>query len=197
MASIAQIHNEMLQKLEKLQNELRVHFSSDLEYSVGDTPSCSVMDEFGVATELRPGNFVFYDVMQYSIGSNKYEDIAVVMACPVVAIHADRNEIVIYGGSIHFSKDSIQDHQGQTIYGLPVTIAENSWNRQPWEESWVYKLSQEHGIIKVPPERLSKVQIGDWIGILPVHSCLTADCMGEYLTLTGERIDHMRQHLFR
>lgn len=201
MASIHEIHTEMLQKLQTLQSELQLRFpnssSSGLEYSIGDTPSCSIMNDFGAATEFRPGNFVFYDVMQYFIGSNGWDQVAVVLACPVVAIHPDRNEIVIYGGSIHLSKDSIQDHEGRTIYGFPVSITEHSWDRQPWARSWVYKLSQEHGILKVPSERISQVQIGDWIGILPVHSCLTADCMGEYRTLTGQRLDHMRQHTFR
>jgi D-serine deaminase-like pyridoxal phosphate-dependent protein len=40
------------------------------------------------------------------------------------------------------------------------------------------------------------VQVGDLLGILPVHSCMTADCMGAYLSLAGEWIDHAegRQH---
>jgi D-serine deaminase-like pyridoxal phosphate-dependent protein len=34
------------------------------------------------------------------------------------------------------------------------------------------------------------VQVGDLLGILPVHSCMTADCMGSYLSLDGQVVDH-------
>jgi hypothetical protein len=28
------------------------------------------------------------------------------------------------------------------------------------------------------------------LGILSVHSCMTADCMGSYLSLDGQVVDH-------
>jgi hypothetical protein len=28
------------------------------------------------------------------------------------------------------------------------------------------------------------------LGILPVHSCMTADAMASYLSLNGQKIDH-------
>jgi len=31
--------------------------------SYGDTPSCSIAENFDEVDEIRPGNFVFYDVM--------------------------------------------------------------------------------------------------------------------------------------
>ncbi|MEI8007544.1 MAG: alanine racemase, partial [Bacteroidota bacterium] len=37
--------------------------------SVGDTPACSILENFQGMDEIRPGNFVFYDVMQTVIGS--------------------------------------------------------------------------------------------------------------------------------
>ena len=49
--------------------------------------------------------------------SNSVEQIAVAMACPVVAVHKERNEVVIYGGGIHFSKERLEDEKEGTIYG--------------------------------------------------------------------------------
>ena len=57
--------------------------------------------------EIRPGNFAYYDVMQYHIGSCNMDNIAVAVACPVVAVHPQKNELVIYGGAIHLSKEFI------------------------------------------------------------------------------------------
>ena len=79
---------------------LREHYLPafpELILSVGDTPSCSLMEDFPGVHEIRPGNFVFYDVMQIGIGSCSPDDVAVAMACPVVATHPSRNEIVVYG----------------------------------------------------------------------------------------------------
>ena len=63
-----------------------------------------------------------------------------------------------------------------------------------WPDSYVMKVSQEHGVIQTTDEIINKIQIGEFIGILPVHSCLTADCMGEYMTLDGNILDHFRSH---
>ena len=36
-------------------------------------------------------------------------------------------------------------------------------------------------------------QVGDLVEIIPVHSCLTANLMGSYLTTEGEHITTIRQ----
>ena len=63
---------------------VKTHYQNqypDLIVSYGDTPSCSVADNFEGLDELRPGNYAFYDVMQVQIGDCTYNDIAVAMAC--------------------------------------------------------------------------------------------------------------------
>ena len=87
--------------------------------SVGDTPSCSVAENFLGVDEIRPGNFVFYDLTQNMIGSNNISQVAVAMACPIVALHKDRQEIVIYGGGIHFSKDKMVEKNSCLLYTSP------------------------------------------------------------------------------
>ncbi len=53
------------------------------------------MDDFHGVDEFRPGNFVFYDYMQYLIGSCQLSDIAVCLSAPVIALHEDRGEVVV------------------------------------------------------------------------------------------------------
>ncbi|HSG68732.1 MAG TPA: alanine racemase [Bacteroidales bacterium] len=142
--------------------------------SLGDTPGCSLADSFEGIDEVRPGNFVYYDVMQYYLGSCQTSDIAVTVACPVTGIYPDRNEIVIYGGAVHLSKDYI-DKDGK-CFGLVVEYSEND-RSGPLAETRVISLSQEHGIIRTTSEIISKIKHGDLLGILPVHSCLTADLL--------------------
>lgn len=182
---IISIYNEALDKMQKLKARYVGEFP-DLILSIGDTPACSLTEDFSGIDEIRPGNFVFYDVMQAELGSCNYEDIAAVLACPVVAKHQDRNEIVIYGGGIHLSKDSIQINN-KTIFGLPVYMEERGWSL-PIKDSYLKSLSQEHGIIKASDDLFNHIKIGDIIGILPVHSCLAVSCMREYYTLDGKYI---------
>jgi D-serine deaminase-like pyridoxal phosphate-dependent protein len=151
----------------------------DLIISIGDTPSCSVVDDFSGTDELRPGNFVFYDLTQHQIGACSYDQIAVAMACPIVAIHPERNEIVIYGGGVHFAKDRLEVDNAGTIYGIVVEQLAEGWG-EPIQGMYLKSLSQEHGIVSLPESLLSKYKIGDLLYILPVHSCMTAKEMKCY-----------------
>ncbi len=186
IAEIRQIHDESMTKIGVLKEFLARH-GINPEISTGDTPSHSIINNFRGIDEIRPGNFVFYDVMQQSLGACGFDDIAVMLACPVVAKNDDRNEIVIYGGAIHLSKDFIGDADGNRIYGRVVFFDKDGW-KEPLNNTFVKSLSQEHGIISTTPDVLKKIKIGSFVGILPVHSCLTVHQMREFYTLKGDRI---------
>lgn len=155
----------------------------------GDTPGCAVIEDFGDIDEMGPGNFVFYDMMQVNLGSCKLEDVAVALAVPVVDIKKEKKEILVHGGGVHLAKDVLVEPDGSKNFGEVVYLHENGWEF-PMQRSFLKSISQEHGLIKASDELLSKVKVGDLLGILPIHSCMTADCMGRYLGLNGEWIDH-------
>ncbi len=159
--------------------------------SIGDTPSCSIMENFEDVDEIRPGNFIFYDLIQYKLGVCDEQDIAVALACPVTAIHSNRNEIIVYGGGVHLSKEYLTKKNGDKSYGSVVELNKNGWG-DPISNTFVMGLSQEHGIIKTSPEYLTRIKVGDVIGILPVHSCMTANLANSYLSLENIVIKKMR-----
>jgi D-serine deaminase-like pyridoxal phosphate-dependent protein len=159
--------------------------------SFGDTPSCSMVEDLHDVDEIRPGNFIFFDCTQLRIGSCNEEDIAVAVACPVVARHPERHEIVVYGGAIHLSKDFFEEN-GSRAYGCVALPQGNGWGPL-LEGAYVASLSQEHGIIRMPIDVLAKVQVGDVLYVLPAHSCLTVDLFPYYLTLTGEKIQKLNR----
>jgi len=169
----------------------------DLKLSLGDTPGCSMVDQFGPIDELRPGNFVFYDLMQEEIGSCTMEDIAVAMACPVVAVHPERLQWIIYGGGIHFAKDFLLLEDGRKCFGRMVDIGATSWSVEKiMTNPFLVSLSQEHGVVQCTKENFNTCHPGDLTLWLPVHSCMTADTMGEYTSTDGGMIDHYRQHVY-
>ncbi|MEQ8907150.1 alanine racemase [Ekhidna sp.] len=178
----------------KTLSELKNKFGGIISY--GDTPTCSLIDDFSFCDEMRPGNFVFYDWMQHQIGSCAVDEIAVCLACPVVAIHKERNEIVVYGGGVHLSKEMVQekDIMGKDLkcFGKMVSLQKDGWSSEI--RGNVVRLSQEHGIIKLSSDEIARVKVGHLIGILPVHSCLTADLQGHYLSTSGDKIEKMTKN---
>ncbi|MBS4056283.1 MAG: alanine racemase [Bacteroidales bacterium] len=173
-------------------NHLRKAIGNEkLILSWGDTPSCSMATNLDGFDEWRPGNFVFYDVMQYHIGSCSLDQVAVAMACPVVAVHPARNQAVIYGGAIHFSKELIRADNAFELFGYVVRINDQGWST-PLSGAWLGSLSQEHGIVNLPADVCHKLKPGDILGILPIHSCLAVSAMRNLSSVTGLAIPCMK-----
>ena len=145
-------HFDALLKMKTLKKQYKKNFPS-IEISMGDTPSCSICTNFSGVDEIRPGNFVFYDLMQQDLGVCSFDDIAVRLVCPVVSKHLSRNEIVIYGGAVHLSKDSIININGKKMYGR-IVIQKNEKKELLNPLNYVSKLSQEHGTIKSFPKSI-------------------------------------------
>ncbi len=178
---IESVHQQELEIMAKLKARYIAQYP-ELIISLGDTPSCSVSESFEGVDEMRAGNFVFYDLMQAQITSCSVDEVAVALACPIVAIHEDRNEMVVYGGGVHFSKDRMEDEELGTIYGKVAKPKGNTWEGLE-EGMYVKRLSQEHGIIALPNHKKGQYKVGDCLMVLPVHSCMTADLMREYLVV--------------
>jgi len=171
-----------------------------LEISVGDTPGCSLCADLGPVDEIRPGNFVFYDAMQLLMGVCKTKDIAAVVACPVVAKYPERGEVVIYGGAVHLSKDTVNVNE-QNVFGLVVSVKgeDRSRSDRPWisviKGGIVTRLSQEHGVVSLLEPALNRVEVGDLLYIIPAHICLTVSTLGEYWTTDGDIIKTMNREV--
>lgn len=184
---VSALYHASLAHLRQAQQTLAAHGFGALALSIGDTPSCALLDDLGGVTEMRPGNFVFYDSTQLAIGACTAAEVAVAMACPVAALHPQRGEAVLYGGAIHLSKDFHPAGDHPVSYGLPVLLGEHGWG-EPLPGGWVRSLSQEHGVAVLPPVSLAQLHPGDLLGILPAHSCLALQAMRELVTLDGRRI---------
>lgn len=182
--AVQAIYHETVARLQTMQAALRQH-GWQVALSIGDTPGASLVDNFRDVDEIRPGNFVFYDVMQAQIGACALEDIAVALACPVVAKHPARQQIVLYGGAVHLSKETLRGDDGVN-YGRIARLTHSDWEILPYK---VVSLSQEHGIVQGDEALLRETAVGDLLLVLPIHSCLTANLMKRYLTLNGEWIE--------
>jgi D-serine deaminase-like pyridoxal phosphate-dependent protein len=185
---IIEIHNDVIKQLLKLKN-LYQPLYPDMKLSIGDTPAGSIANGFEEIDEIRPGNAAFYDMKMVKISACRPAQIAVAMAAPVVSLHPERFEVIVYCGSVHLSKDFYEEN-GKKEFGKVVLFNDSGWSL-PVPEAFISGLSQEHGHLRGPLSFIESLKVGDIIGILPAHSCLAAACMRSYTTLEGQRIEMM------
>ncbi len=182
-------------RLQELRGMLRDGGIEACELSVGDTPTSMAMERLEGVDEIRPGNFIYFDAQQYHIGSCNEEQIAAVVACPVVAVHMDRNECILYGGAVHLSAQPEEHPAGGTMYGYGVRFdtpgepdGSGPWGRID-PDTYLRKVSQEHGVLRCGSGMIQSIRPGDLLAVVPVHSCLAVDLLGDAMTSDGMPIE--------
>jgi len=78
--------------------------------SIGSTPTINHIDHLDGIDEVRPGNYIFFDNYQATLGSCSFDDTALTVLAAVVHRDASRRKIVIDAGGIAMSKDRGQVH---------------------------------------------------------------------------------------
>lgn len=193
-AEIQEIHRESIERMRTAQFAVRGEGDSQAVISIGDTPSCSLATDFAGVDEIRPGNFVFYDLMQEALGACSADRIALAVLCPVLGKYPRRKQLVIYGGAVHFSKERLTPLEGpfagRKVYGHLMECDGSAFGTVDFESALV-GLTQEHGILEVPRARVDQIHIGDLLAFAPVHACLTGNLHGQYLTLDGKWVSRL------
>lgn len=172
---ILAIHQQTSALLAGLKEKYALRFPGIIA-SAGDTPSASLARDFAGLDELRPGNFVYYDLMQLRLGSCRFEDIAAAVVCPVISVYPERNEALLQCGAVHLSKEYLQNPDGTQNFGMVVPFKDGKW--MPAEgNDYLSRLSQEHGIFTTQSQWAKQLKPGDLVAVIPVHSCLTVDLL--------------------
>ncbi len=152
------------------------------EVSVGATPAVLATEGFEGITEIRPGNYVFLDLLPVRVGVAELSDVALSVLATVIS----KNEgyFVTDAGSKTLTSDTgVHGMTGNQGFGLayPASGFLDS-NR----EMIVEKVSEEHGMVGRNGFDLS---IGSKIRVVPVHSCPVANLARSYVVLTPDGIE--------
>jgi D-serine deaminase-like pyridoxal phosphate-dependent protein len=152
--------------------------------SIGSTPTITHVDHLANVTEARPGNYIFYDAFQATLGSCGFDDCALTVLAAIVHVNRSRRKVVIDAGSIALSKDrGAIELDPSCGYGRVLDVEGNDVGLR------VEGLSQEHGEIFAEDDRvLEKLKVGTRLRVLVNHSCLTAAQHSHYNVLQGEQI---------
>jgi D-serine deaminase-like pyridoxal phosphate-dependent protein len=167
-----------------LAEKLRTDGIEVADVSVGSTPTVACVDHLEGVTEARPGNYIFYDAFQATLGSCALADCALTVLAAIVHRSFERKQIIVDAGAIALSKDrGAVDINGKASYGLVLDLAGEPLGL------YVDGLSQEHGKISVADDALlAKLPVGTRLRILANHSCLTAAQFESYNVLENRRV---------
>ncbi|MCP4662949.1 MAG: DSD1 family PLP-dependent enzyme [bacterium] len=147
--------------------------------SVGSTPTMSVVEDLAGVTEVRPGNYVFYDGTQCRLGSCEVRDCALTVAASVVSSQPGSGHSVIDAGALSLSKDPGPAWVRPKSFGR---ILSNDEEGALDPEMRVVSLSQEHGIVNAP------LAVGTRIRILINHSCLAVPNFSHTTVVEDDRV---------
>ncbi|VDI27517.1 palmitoyltransferase ZDHHC13/17 [Mytilus galloprovincialis] len=137
--------------------------------AIGNTPSCSRPHEsMNVLTEFHPGNYIFYDMQQVTIGSCSEDDIACRLTTRIIGHKPSHNIFLIDCGFLALSYDGMKEHPDEFS-----TFVDNP-------DLKVIGFSQEIGKVTTKSgDKLNydKYPIGSQLFIFPWHNFIkNAEC---------------------
>ncbi len=153
------------------------------EISVGATPPLRYSVRQRGITELRPGNYVYFDRTQVSLGAASLDDCALTVLATVVTKHPGR--IVLDCGSKTLTNDQARGITKAPGYGA-VLAGDGSSPRQIDEALTIERLSEEHATVRV--EGTTRLEPGDRVRVVPNHSCTVSNLVDVVRLVDGDDV---------
>jgi len=155
------------------------------EISVGATPTARFSAQLPGITELRPGNYIYYDRMQVALGSATWDDCALTVLARVVSRPAP-DRLILDSGSKTLTNDVARGTgagYGAVLKSLDSFV--------PDDALLIERLSEEHATVRVDGD--CALAPGDLVRIVPNHSCVVSNLMDEVWVVDGDEVqDQLR-----
>ena len=154
------------------------------EISVGATPTLRFSAGQDGVTELRPGNYVYFDRTQVALGAASLDDCALtVMATVVSKPAADR--IILDCGSKTLTNDQARGITAAAGYGA-VLAGIGDAPRQVDETLTIERLSEEHATVRAAGG--TALEPGARVRVVPNHSCVVSNLVDVVRLVEGDRV---------
>jgi len=143
------------------------------EVSVGSTPTAPHAMKIAGVTECRPGNYVYNDASQLSLGVCALEDCAMTVLATVVSVPAP-DRAVLDAGSKTLSSDGLRPSAGGHGFVLG-------------KKGRIARLSEEHGVVDVVAG--DHFAVGERVAVLPNHACVVSNLHGRVYAVRKGRVE--------
>jgi D-serine deaminase-like pyridoxal phosphate-dependent protein len=158
------------------------------EISVGATPpSRFSLDQKGI-TELRPGNYIYFDRTQVALDAATFADCALTVLARVVSTPSE-DRLILDCGSKTLSTDQARGFRSAPGFGVVFTGLDTP---QPNESLVVERLSEEHATVRVLGTG-GRLRTGDLVRVLPNHACVVSNLVDSVWLVDGDCVlDELR-----
>ena len=159
------------------------------EISIGSTPSMRYFENrehegFSI-TEIRPGNYVFHDMTQVSLGVATLRECALTVLATVFSKHRDRagrERLFLDAGRKVFTSDTGRLTEGHGV------ILYNPAEMVPHPHARLTGLSEEHGWVQVRGG--ATYSVGDRVRVVPNHACVSVNTQDVIYLVDGDEVVH-------
>lgn len=151
------------------------------ELSVGATPTVRFSLAEGALTEIRPGNYIYYDRTQVALGAASWDDCALTVLARVVTKPAN-DRIILDSGSKTLTNDLARGILQMPGHGAALTSIEGV--QQPDDELLVERLSEEHATVRVRGGS-HRLRPGDLVRVVPNHACTVSNLVDSAWIVDG------------
>lgn len=158
-----------------------------LEITVGSTPSMRYFSNRNykgfTITEIRPGNYVFLDMIQVQLGVHTLDRCALTVYASVISKHrnADGSErLFLDSGKKVLTSDRAGSSEGfgQILYDAREMV--------PMPHAVIHAVSEEHGWVRVPGG--STLNVNDRVQIVPNHACVVVNTQRQMFVVEGDEV---------
>jgi D-serine deaminase-like pyridoxal phosphate-dependent protein len=141
--------------------------------SVGTTPTSHQLRAAEGVTEIRPGNYVFYDATQVALGLVSAERCALSVLATVVA-RPDQQRLILDCGSKALAAERLTTLSP----GLGLVAGQ--------DDLVVGRLFEEHAVVEAAEP--STIPVGGRLRVIPNHACASANLHERMLITEGQDV---------
>jgi D-serine deaminase-like pyridoxal phosphate-dependent protein len=183
-AELRAIAVEEASLLHQMADAVRARGVAVEELSVGATPTVRFSATMPGLTELRPGNYVYFDRTQVALGAATLDDCALTVLSTVVTMHKDR--AILDAGSKTLSSDPFRSGPAARPSGFGAVFSDVESAAQLDDALFIERLSEEHATVRVTGT--TRLRPGDRVRILPNHACVVSNLVDEVALVEGTRV---------
>jgi D-serine deaminase-like pyridoxal phosphate-dependent protein len=153
------------------------------EISVGATPTARFsVGEAGV-TEMRPGNYVYFDRTQVGLGAASWDECALTVLARVVSRPA-ADRVILDSGSKTLTNDLARGFAPMPGYGA---VLRDVHAAVPDDRLAVERLSEEHATVRAAGGDPG-LPTGTLVRVVPNHSCVVSNLVDAVWVVDGDRV---------
>jgi D-serine deaminase-like pyridoxal phosphate-dependent protein len=150
--------------------------------SMGATPISRFSLELDGLTELRIGNYAYFDRTQVGLGAATWDDCALTVMATVVSRPAP-DRVILDCGSKTLSSDPARGFGPMPGHGA---LLRDMVDNTPDATCTIARLSEEHATMSV--DGGCDLRIGDRVRVVPNHSCVVSNLVDAVALVDGQAV---------